>query len=261
MITIAAVVVLAAQTVLFPQPVHLTRQITDPFAGAPVVVEQFCYGNRVVTIRGARTTIADYERNELTEIDRDSGTYSITSFEDVAKATAGPYSAASKATPLKKAWTVRPKSTKASRVGRNAEVYELAREDAMESETVEVSVDRSVELSPAAAEVLLGIAYPSNKHADSEAVLDVARTRRGVSANANSSSDVVGLPVERITRIDVDGEHLEHRDVVVHIGNELPEPSLLALPPNATRVESRLTVRARVLDELDRPLPPTAQKP
>ena len=59
MITIGAVVVLAAQAVLFPQPVHLTRQITDPFAAAPVVVEQYCYGNRVVTVRGARTTIAD----------------------------------------------------------------------------------------------------------------------------------------------------------------------------------------------------------
>jgi hypothetical protein len=248
--------------VLFPQPVHLTRQITDPFAAAPVVVEQFCYGNRVVTVRGERTTIADYEHNELTEIDRDTGTYSIISFEDVAKATAGPYTAAAKATPKKKEWTVRPKTARASRLGRSTEVYELAREDAMQSETVEVSIDRSVQLSPAAAEVLLGVAYPSNKRANADAVMNVARTRRGVSTNAAASeSDSIGLPVEQVTRIDVEGEHLEHRDVVVHIGNELPEPALLALPPNATRVESRLTVRARVLDELDRTIPPSTRKP
>lgn len=261
MITIGAVVVLAAQAVLFPQPVHLTRQITDPFAAAPIVVEQYCYGNRVVTVRGARTTIADYERNELTEIDRDAATYSITAFEDVAKATAGAHSAAAKATPKKKEWAVRPKAARASKLGRNAEVYELALEAPMQSETIEVSIDRSVQFSPAAAEVVLGMAYPANKHADAEAVMKVARTRQGVrSEAAGSENDSVGLPVEQITRIDVEGERLEHRDVVVHVGKELPEPALLALPPNATRVESRLTMRTRVLEELDRVIAPPAKQ-
>lgn len=251
--SIIATIVLAAQTALFPQPVHLTRQITDPFAAAPIVVEQFCYGNRVVTIRGARTTIADYERNELTEIDRDAATYSITSFEDVAKATAGPHTAATKATPKKKNWTVRAKAQRASRLGRNADVYELSREDVMETETIEVSVDRSVELSPAAAEVVLGIAYPANKHADAEAVMNVARKKRdAVGTDSTSSSDTVALPVEQITRIDVEGERLEMRDLVVHIDAALPEPALLAIPPNAKRIESRLTQRTRVLEELDR---------
>lgn len=266
MITIAAVVLLA-QAVLFPRPVHLTRQITDPFSPTPIVVEQYCYGNRVVTVRGARTTIADYERNELTEIDRDAGTYSITSFEDVAKATAGPYTAAAKATVKKKAWTVKPKTARASKLGRNAEVFELSQETTMQSETIEVSIDRSVELSPAAAEVLLGVAYPSHKNASVDAVMNVARARRGLDVTTNATNatananDPIGLPIEQITRIDVEGERLEHRDVVVHVGDELPDPTLLALPPNATRVESQLTLRARVLEELDRPLPPAAAKP
>ena len=58
----------------------------------------------------------------------------------------------------------------------------------------------------------------------------------------------------------MEGEQIEHRDVVVHVGKELPEPTLLAIPPNATRVESRLTMRTRVLEELDRVIPP-ARKP
>ncbi|HEX2832543.1 MAG TPA: hypothetical protein VHW00_05990 [Thermoanaerobaculia bacterium] len=267
MITIAAVVLLA-QAVLFPQPVHLTRQITDPFSPTPIVVEQYCYGNRLVTVRGARTTIADYERNELTEIDRDAGTYSITSFEDVARATAGPYTAATKASAKQKQWTVNPKTARASKLGRNAEVFELSQETAMQSETIEVSIDRTIELSPAAADVLLGVAYPSQKNGSTDAVLNVARARRGLDVASSSTTgatananDPIGLPIEQITRIEVEGERLEHRDVVVHVGRELPDPTLIALPPNATRVESQLTLRARVLEEIDRPLPPAAAKP
>ena len=42
----------AAET-LFPSPLHLTRRITDPLSGATsIVVEEYCSGNRVVTIQG-----------------------------------------------------------------------------------------------------------------------------------------------------------------------------------------------------------------
>jgi hypothetical protein len=263
MITIAALI-LAAQAVLFPTPVHLTRQITDPFSASPVVVEQYCYGNRVVTVRGARTTIADYERGELTEIDRGAGTYSITSFEDVAKAGAGEHSAAARASATKKRWNVRPKAARPSKLGRNAEVYELETEALLEKQTIEVSIDSSVQISPAAAEVLLGVAYPSAKRADAEAVMSVARRpaagRMQAAANG-AGAEPVGLPVERITRIEVGGERIEHRDTIVRIGSELPDPQLLALPPDATRIESRLTTRTRVLEELDRLVPPAAAKP
>lgn len=262
MITIA--IILAAQAVLFPTPVHLTRQITDPFSPSPVIVEQYCYGNRVVTVRGTRTTIADYERGELTEIDRSAGTYSITSFEEVAKAGAGEHSATARATATKKQWNVRPKTARPSKLGRNAEVYELESAALLEKQTIEVSVDPSIQVSAAAAEVLLGVAYPSTKRADAEAVMSVARrpaAGRLQAATNSSDPEQVGLPVERITRIEVEGERIEHRDTIVRIGSELPDPQLLALPPDATRVESRLTTRTRVLEELDRLVPPAAVKP
>lgn len=70
---------------LFPAPLHITRQIQDPLAGTTVVLDEYGYGNRLVSVRGSKTSIADYERGELTEIDRDTATYSVTRFEALAR--------------------------------------------------------------------------------------------------------------------------------------------------------------------------------
>src|SRR5438874_8531547 len=77
---------LLAVAVLFPKPIHFVRKVDDSISGKSVTFDQYCAGNRIVTVRGARVTIADYEKQELTEVDREAGTYSVTRFDEIAKA-------------------------------------------------------------------------------------------------------------------------------------------------------------------------------
>jgi len=70
---------------LFPTPLHLTRQVHDPISGKTTMLNEYGYGNRLISVRGGLTSIADYEKGELLEIDRDAGTYSITRFEPTAR--------------------------------------------------------------------------------------------------------------------------------------------------------------------------------
>src|SRR5260370_2822541 len=62
---------------LFPKPIHLVREIDDSLSARPQRVDEYYFGDRVVTVRGARTAIADYGKQERTEIGRASATYSI----------------------------------------------------------------------------------------------------------------------------------------------------------------------------------------
>src|SRR5688572_33462511 len=76
----------AGPDVLFPAPLHITRELTNPITGSKVVVDDYCHGNRVVSVNGHQTAIAEYDKNVLTTIDFDAGTYSVTKFDDLAKA-------------------------------------------------------------------------------------------------------------------------------------------------------------------------------
>src|SRR5262245_33193591 len=71
---------------LFPTPLHITRQVHDPITDRTFVLDEYAQGNRLVSVSGAKTSIADYEKGELTEIDRDTATYSVTRFDAIAKA-------------------------------------------------------------------------------------------------------------------------------------------------------------------------------
>ena len=111
---------------LFPTPLHLVRRIDDPIARTSTTTDEYCYGDRIVTINGSRVAITDYAEQRLIEIDHQRVTYSITSFADIAKS--------------------RPAVPEAKT-------------------NVEVTVDRSVSLSREAVEALVGASYP-NRHAD-----------------------------------------------------------------------------------------------
>ncbi|HUR80795.1 MAG TPA: hypothetical protein VM733_08515 [Thermoanaerobaculia bacterium] len=111
---------LALLSVLFPAPLHLTREVTDPIRGSKSVIEEYCHGNRVVSVSGHRTAIAEYDKGTVTTIDFDAGTYSVATFDELAKA-----------------WPA-PKSSPAMRV----------------------TPDPHHTVSREAAEVLLGAAYP-----------------------------------------------------------------------------------------------------
>ena len=74
-------VAFAAEKPLFPSPLHITRELSNPVSGTTTVIDEYCQGNRVVAVSGQKTAIADYDKGVITEIDFAGGTYSVTKFE------------------------------------------------------------------------------------------------------------------------------------------------------------------------------------
>ncbi|HET8799105.1 MAG TPA: hypothetical protein VFO89_15540 [Thermoanaerobaculia bacterium] len=245
----------AAAEPLFPTPLHLTRQVHDPIAGTTVVLEEYGYGNRLVSVRGHKTSIADYERGELTEIDRETSTYSVTRFDVIARAlqaagggmTAAPQARSAKARELRSA------GMKTARHGRNAEVFEGEIESGDLQQKLVIAVDREAAVSREALEVLLGAAYPGTRLPEHDAVLGAAAPKsRGVTSHA-SDSQSYALPVEQSMTIDVGGQSIELRTTVVRVGNEPPPADLVAIPAGARLVPSRIVAVQDELEFLQRP--------
>lgn len=264
-----------AADVLFPQPLHLTRRIEDPISKTTSTIHEYCAGNRVVTVNGDRVAIADYAKQELTEIDRAAGTYSVTTFADLAKALPAParpalsaQENAKSATPQPK-WKSAPLGVKSSAAGRSMDAYEVTLDrSAGEHMKMTVGVDRSVRLSREAVEVLIGASFPNPHHDEHDAILDAAGNARGkngdrlaVVSNAAGSSPAAdyGLPVEQVTTFEIENERLTARSAIVDVRSELPPDDVLTIPPGATRVESHAVRLARELRELDQ-LPASSQQ-
>lgn len=197
--------------VLFPAPLHLTREVTDPVSGHTSVMEEYCHGNRVVSVSGQKTAIAEYDKGTVTVIDFEAGTYSVTKFDDLAKAWTAPTSA------------VAPMKVKGD--------------------------DRHL-LSRDAVEVLLGVAYPARRDVTVDDVVGSLRSnqRHRVSTNSNSVADEYALPLEQIVQL---GDDLEMRNTVVRVGSELAPAEALIVPPGARLVESTAVGARRMLEELD----------
>jgi hypothetical protein len=68
-----------AANALFPRPLHLVRRVDDPISNTTATIDEYCAGNRVVTIRGSKVAIADYDVQQLTEIDHAALTWSVNS--------------------------------------------------------------------------------------------------------------------------------------------------------------------------------------
>ncbi|MFL6247289.1 MAG: hypothetical protein ACJ74H_14755 [Thermoanaerobaculia bacterium] len=206
----------AAKRVLFPTALHITRELSDPVSQKTTVIDEYCHGNRVVSVSGRRTGIADYAKGELTEIDFAAGTYSITKFEQIARA------------------------------------YEKNAPRTDHNEWHVQSFDPQQTLSRGAAEALMGLGYPYRADPAADVVLDQLRTHeRGISTN--SLTEEYRLPLEHVLRVEVDGETIETRNVVKRLGHELPPLNVLTIPPGAKLVESRAVALQRLLEELDRP--------
>lgn len=275
-VPLVAIVVLVsfsatAANVLFPQPLHLTRTIEDPISQKTSVVHEYCAGNRVVTLSGDRVAIADYARQELTEIDRAAGTYSVTSFADLAAAApAAPrrtLAANAQSAPQSPRWKSAALGARSSSRGRTMDAYELTIETPEESVRLEIGVDRGVRLSREAVEVLIGASFPNPRNDAHDAILDTARAadttpRATVTTQTSAQTPAggdYGLPVEQITTWELGHERLTVRNAIVDVRHDLPPAELLAIPPGATRVESRAIRLARELRELDR-LPASPQQ-
>jgi hypothetical protein len=256
-LTVVAFTVLAARasadTLLFPKPLHLTREVVDPISGKISHVEQYCLANRVVSIAGSRTVIADYDRSEVTEIDREHGTYSVTPFSTVASArphrkvirAASTGAAASAAPAMQHRGTDR-------RAGRSVDLY--AGDDAAHALHAEIAVDQSAALSRDAFDVLVGAAYPGEGDASTELIRSASRrSAAGVSSNVKgtSVSESYGLPIEQTTRWTVDGRTITATNRVTRLSDDAAPSDLLAIPPGARRVDSRIVVAARESEQLD----------
>ncbi len=228
--------------VLFPTPLHVTRRIHDSISGSTTTVEQYCYGNRVVTVRGPVTTIADYDKGEITEINRDAATYSVSRFDQIAKALhPKAVSTPAIASNAKKSWELRPLGRTAALSARSTDVFEADREDADMKRHVRIGVDSSVALSKDALDVLTGSAFPGSPKDEDGAIAIAAKGAKGYA-----------LPVEQLFQFEAEGQRAEYRDVVLRVGAEAPPADAVAIPAGATLVESRLIATTRMIDAIDR---------
>ncbi len=252
----------ASSTVLFPKPLHLVRTIEDPLARGASTVHEYCAGNQIITVDGSRVAVADYDKQQLTEIDREAGTYSITPFEEIAKAHAKAPRAA-KAPKSENA--INAETWKATQLGvraaagsgRSLESWQLVREDANEKATIEVGIDRRVALSRDAVEVLVGASYPHTRREEHDALLRAAsgpqEVRRQPMANSVPASTPAqyGLPAEQVFTFESKGERIAIRNTVREVNDDLPPAELLIIPPGSKLVESRTARMARELREAD----------
>jgi hypothetical protein len=244
---------LFAAAPLFPQPLHLTRQVSDPISGSTTVLNEYGYGNRLVSVRGALTSIADYEKGELIEIDRDAGTYSITRFEAIAKAALA-FGLPAAATERSLRHEPRSLGAKPTKAGRNAEFFQDEIDSKPMKQSIEVGVDRTVMVSREALEILLGSAYPGTRSSVHDVILSAAA--------ANRASDATyALPVEQVIRYEVEGQNLEFRSTIVRVGNEAPPAELVSIPAGARLVVSRTVAVQREIDQFDHPTPPPPRRP
>ncbi len=245
---VLAAVPLAAADGLFSEPLHLVRRIEDPLSRSVTQVEEFCIGNRIISVTQSGTVIADYGSRQLIEISS-SGTYSVTAFGELAAAReALPRSSGRLARQTTSALaTIRAAGMKASLSGRPAEWFEVVGPGAASSR-VEVAVDQQITVSREALDALDGGALAGDASADA-----IALACRRPSARAIAAADEkYGLPLEQVIELDDDdGKHLTVRNSVVRVDHDLPPADVLAIPPGARLVPSRRVLLSRSLNELD----------
>ena len=237
----------ARAATLFPEPLHLVRRVTDPISRATATVDEYCHGNRIVSASGTRSVTVDYEKQTVTEIDRGAGTYSITSFDEVARASAALRPAATKETTTE--WAATSLRTNAWRFV------------AKSGTAVDIAVDPSIKISAEALDALIGAAYPNRRTAVHEAL---ARAASGgvnrVQTESSRSQPVFALPLDETITWDVEDSRITSANVVVRVGHEVVPPDVLMIPAGAKRVESKRVALPRMIEELDR-LPSAPLRP
>lgn len=243
--------------VLFPLPLHLTRRISDPIANATIEVEEYCVGNRVITVRGDRVVIVDYDQQQVTDIDHADRTYSVTRFDEIARANGAERSRGVDHAPAaSQSATIVSLGPARSASNRDVERFTLETAEGV----VGLSVDHGVSVSRAALDVLLGAAYPNRPVPYHGHLVRAATRSRGREVKTDvAATESYGLPADQATTWQVEGQTVTLRSVVTRVGDEFPAPSILSIPAGARRVESRATTVPRFAEELDRGLPSSNQ--
>lgn len=222
---------------LFERPLHVTREVAEPLTGAKVTLEAYYFGNRTITIHGERTVIVDYDKQEITEIDRTNATYSVTKFEQVAAARGERVGAAKRSDAAKPA-IVRAGSDRKG--GRAVDVFTA--DDTAAAVHAEIAVDNTIDLSRDAFDVVVGAAYPG----DGGPSTDLAR-----SAAKRAAGNTYGLPIEQTFRWTVAGETLTSSNRILAVDAQTAPPDLIAIPPGARLVDSRLVRTKKLADEVE----------
>jgi hypothetical protein len=248
-LTITAAPLAFGASALFPRALHLVRRVDDPISKTSATIDEYCAGNRVVTVRGAKVTVADYDTQQLTEIDHAAQTWSVTPFAEIAQSRVA-LDARMGATSAAPATRLTARSGQAS--GQTSSVVETF-VDERSNRRLEIGIDRRVTLSRAAAEVLIGAAYPGKGSDEQEQILAAAGGGGSVSAMSAGAAvaGTYGLVTERTLTIDVDGTKLVTHNSIVRVGDEMPPADATLVDPGARRIESRLTRLARELREID----------
>lgn len=214
---------------LFPRPLHIVRLVEDPIAQTSATLDEYCAGNRIVTVSGSKVVITDFETKQLTEIDHARATWSVTRFDDIAAARRSNARAVQSAP----AWKSTPLGLRGA-----LDRFEFA--DG--KRRVEVGIDRRVTLSREAVEALIGASYP-NPHSDENDAILRSAERNGV----------YGLPSDTLITVAAGDLTLTLHSSIVRTGEESVPPDALVIAPGTTRVDSKLVRAARELQALDHP--------
>ncbi|HEU5163022.1 MAG TPA: hypothetical protein VFV54_07750 [Thermoanaerobaculia bacterium] len=259
-IAVAGLLVLIASTAngaepLFPEPLHLTREIQDPITERTTVVEEYFFGDRAVSTAGAVTVIVDYSKGETIRIDRGNGTWSVATLDDLARAARGSGARANAGGDA--GWTIAAGGTD-RRGSRNVSVYRATPSSTAGGPRVEIeiAIDHAVELTRAGAEVIAGAAWPNERSSEANAILRAAEGEGVVArsaAGAATSADRIGLPLDVTMRWRDGDEDLRFVNRVIRVGSERPPPEALAIARGSRRVDDPRVATAALLDALDRP--------
>jgi hypothetical protein len=246
-------VALAAPDVLFPEPMQLTRRIDDPITGSSVTLEEYCTGNRIITVRGRKVAITDFEKQQLTEIDHDAATYSITRFDEIARLHT---KRAPRAMALKTATPLEPRAlgVRASASGRSLDTFEVRAETLADKPVLQIGVDRSVSISREALDALLGAGYPNERSWQHDAITRAAapaQSRMQAASSSASQKTAYALPADQSMTWMIDGRELILRNTILGVANRPPPAELLLIPRGAKQVESHAVTTQRLLEELD----------
>ena len=224
---------------LFPKPLHLVRRVEDAVTRKAEAVDEYCYGNRIITVRGKRVSIADYAAQQLTTIDHEAGTYSVTRFDEIAQA-------ASRLSAPRAASGAPPKVIAMGTKG-GLDGYRIDGGAAK----IDVTIDRRISLSRDAVEALLGAAYPNTRRPEHDALLQAAVGGGGRIVAQSAGEVQYGLPSEQTITYSMEGTSLTFRTAIVRTDADLVPQELLLIPPGATRVESRITRIGRELQDIE----------
>jgi hypothetical protein len=231
-----------AAATLFPQPLHLVRRITDPISGLTSTIDEYCQGDRIVSVNGARSVVVDYQKQTITEIDRAAATYSVSTFDEIARA----HAAFRPTMPVAKSVEWKTTSLAPSKW----------RFESQHGTTVDVGVDSKVSLSREALDALIGAAYPNRRTPEHDALSRAASGDR-VQVESAQRPMTFALPVDETITRESESARIVARNTVIRVTNEAAPSDALMIPPGAQRIQSPRVALPKMLDELDRvPAPP-----